>query len=184
MKRVMTIFLAVLTLSGAAASAPSKDEEEVKQFIQKMYTFSLSNFELATFDGRLNLRRHCELLKLFFAEPLVKQPNISSGCGINEFGSIRYPSINTVQLSDAFAISRLPKPVLSEPRVASDKATMSVITGEGRTVYFLERSANEWRIVNVLLYEKWLSDNGLCMGSYLVSPTPEQKKAEPRGCSQ
>ncbi len=184
MKRVMTIFWTVLALSSAAASAPSKDEEEVKQFIQKMYTFSLSNFELATFDGRLNLKRHCELLKLFFAEPLVKQPNISSGCGINEFGSIRYPSVNTAQLSDAFAVNRLPKPVLSEPRVATDKASMSVTTGEGRTIYFLDRSGTDWRIVNVLLFEKWPSDNGVCMGSFLVLPTPEQKKVEPKGCSQ
>jgi hypothetical protein len=184
MKRVMTIFLAALALSGAAASAPSKDEEEVKQFIQKMYAFSLSNFELATFEGRLNLKRHCELLKLFFAESLVKQPNISSGCGINELGSIRYPSVNAAQLSDTFAIGRLPKPVLSEPRVATDKAVMSVTTGDGRTIYFLDRSANEWRIVNVLLYERWPSNTGVCLGSFLVSPTPEQKKAEPKGCSQ
>jgi len=79
MKKVLTLCIAAIVLSSAAATA--KDDDDVRQFIQKLYTFSLANFELAKFDSRLNLKRHCELLKLFFTESLVKQANISSGCG-------------------------------------------------------------------------------------------------------
>jgi hypothetical protein len=113
MKKKFAMALTALALASAATATPAKDDEEVKQFVQKIYTFSLANFELAIFDGRLNLKKHCELLKHFFSESLVKQPNISSGCGLNEMGSIRYPSLNVEQLSDANAATRIPKAAFS-----------------------------------------------------------------------
>jgi hypothetical protein len=183
MKKIFTLCVAAIALSGAAATATTKDDDDVRQFIQKLYTFSLANFELAKFDSRLNLRRHCELLKLFFTESLVKQANISSGCGLNEMGSIRYPSLNVEQLGDANAISRIPKAVFSEPRVSMDKATMGVTTGLGKTLYFLEKSVGDWRIVNVLLYERWPDEGGLCMGTFLTTPSQEQKRFEFKGCT-
>jgi hypothetical protein len=138
---------------------------------------------LAKFDNRLNLKRHCELLKLYFAEGLVKQPNISSGCGLNEMGSVRYPSVNAEQLSDANAPSRIPKAVFLEPRVTMDKATMEVATGSGKTLYFLEKSTSDWRIVNVLLYERWPGEGGLCLGTFLAAPSLEQKRVESKVCA-
>jgi hypothetical protein len=183
MKKILAISFTALALAGAAAATPSKDDEEVKQFVQKIYTFSLANFELAIFDGRLNLKRHCDLLKLFFVESLVKRPNISSGCGLNEMGSVRYPSVNVEQLSDTNAATRIPKAAFSEPRINMDKATMDVTTGPGRTRYFLEKSASDWRIVNVLLYERWPGAGEMCMGTFLTTPTQDQKRFESMGCT-
>jgi hypothetical protein len=184
MKKIFATCFAALALFSFAAPAPAKDEDDVRQFIQKLYNLSLANFELATFDGHLNLKRHCELLKLFFVESLVKQPNVSSGCGLNEMGSIRYPSVNAEQLSSANATGRVPKAVISEPRVNMDKATISVTSGAGRVFYFLEKTPNDWRIVNVLLYERWPNAEGLCMGTFLTNPTQDQKKVEAQGCAQ
>jgi len=98
-------------------------------------------------------------------------------------GSIRYPSLNVEQLIDANAISRIPKAVFSEPRVNLDKANMDVITGPGKALYFLEKSVNDWRIVNVLLYERWPDEGGLCRGTFLTTPTQEQRRAEFKGCT-
>jgi hypothetical protein len=73
-KKIFTLCVAAVARSSAAATATAKDDVDVRQFIQKLYTFSLANFELAKFDSHLKLKRHCALLKLFFAEYLVKQP--------------------------------------------------------------------------------------------------------------
>jgi hypothetical protein len=97
-------------------------------------------------------------------------------------GSIRYPSLNVEQLIDANAISRIPKAVFFEPRVNLGKATMDVITGPGKTLYFLEKSVNDWRIVNALLYERWPDEGGLCMGTFLTTPSQEQRLVESKGC--
>ena len=184
MKKILAICFAAIALSSLAATSPAKDEDDVRQFIQKLYNFSLANFELATFDGHLNLKKHCELLKLCFVASLVKQPNVSSGCGLNEMGSVRYPSVNAEQLSSAHATGRIPKAVISEARVNMDKATISVITGPGRAFYFLEKAPNDWRVVNVLLYERWPNADGFCMGTFLTTPTQDQKKVEALGCAQ
>lgn len=182
MKASIFIVLAGLSLSVAAQAVRSKDEEQVRGLIQNMYSYSIANFELAYFDGRLNLKKHCELLKQYFQETLIRQPTISSGCGINEFGSIRYPALNAARTADPFDAKRVPKVIFSEPRVAEAKATMGVTAGSGRSIYYLEKVANEWRIANVLLYETWPSADGICLGSYLSPPTAEHKKLEPRQC--
>jgi hypothetical protein len=182
MKKILVICFATLVLSSAAATTPAKDDEDVRRFIHRLYSFSIANFELATFDSHLNLKRHCELLKLFFVESLVKQPNISSGCGLNEMGSIRYPSVSAEQLGSANAAGRISKAVLSEPEINMDKATISVTTWPSRTIYFLERSLNDWRIANALLYERWPTSDGLCRGAFLTAPTQDQKKIETQGC--
>lgn len=144
-----------------------------------MYSYSIANFELAYFDGRLNLKKHCELLKQYFQETLIRQPNISSGCGINEFGSIRYPALNAARTADPFDAKRVPKVIFSEPRVAEAKATMGVTAGSGRSIYFLEKVANEWRIANVLLYETWPSADGICLALTSARPPRSTKSSNP-----
>jgi hypothetical protein len=91
--------------------------------------------------------------------------------------------LNVEQLSDANAATRIPKAAFSEPHINMDKATMNVTTGPGRTLYFLEKSANDWRIVNVLLYERQPGTGELCTGTFLTAPTQDQKRVESIGCT-
>jgi len=177
----ITLSLVSLPLFGASAASNSA-EEDARLFVQSLYRHSTGNFELSTFDGRLDLRRNCELLKQYFAEPLAKQPTLNSGCSLGVWLSVRYPSLRLEDLLDAGTPSRVPRPEFSVANASEDRAMVRVQTGNGRTVYFLKKMTGEWRVVNAVIYEQWPSADGVCLGNYLTMPTPEQKDAIPKGC--
>ena len=180
-KIAIAMWLAALPLFGASAASNSADED-ARSFVQSLYRHSTGNFELSTFDGRLDLRRNCELLKQYFAEPLAKQATLNSGCSLGVWLSVRYPSLRLEDLLDSTALSRIPRPEFSVASANEDRAMVRVQTGNGRTVYFLKKMTGEWRVVNAAIYEQWPSADGLCVGNYLTTPTPEQKDAIAKGC--
>jgi len=57
----------------------------------------------------------------------------------------------------------------------------------GRTLYFLIKTSEGWRIENADAYEMWPPAKGSSLTecpphTYLTTPTADQKKREPAGC--
>ncbi|NVO05498.1 MAG: hypothetical protein HXX19_05925 [Rhodoferax sp.] len=181
-KIISHIIWGSLSALACHAAAQTSEGESTIGLVKNLYSFSLATFEFAEFDGRLNLKKHCELLKQYFSEDLVKQPTTNSGCVISNLISIRYPSLRMEDLGTARASFHLPKPEFSMLVANTEEAAVDVIAGRAKSIYFLRAVDREWRIVNALVFEKWPLVDGPCLSSFLAQPSKEQKKIEAKEC--
>jgi hypothetical protein len=193
MKKMLSVFVLLWVLALDVVAAPlTAEQNEVTQFIVKLYSHNGSMFEMGRFNGNYNPKKHCEFLKEFLEKNLMES-NGSAGC---ESYNMRYPSLSSEDLSGPWSLDPLPRPKISTPIIDGDRASVEVMyklqssasgAYSGRTLYFLIKTSEGWRIENADAYEAWPPVKGSSLTEcppheYLTTPTGDQKKREPTGC--
>lgn len=185
-----TWFLSVLPAYAATLSA---EQQEVKNLIKEVYSYDPDTFEfgefsenkqpLPMFDERkppqtkYQPKLRCDFYKNFFVESLIVPDKDHLGCNSIR---VRYPTVRGEDLSSATRDMPLPKPSIGSPVVQGGKAKVSVFTGgnqdfaKGRTLYFLVKTSNGWRISNALRHEKWPESEDDNCATFAIKPAPEE----------
>lgn len=195
MKKVAVLTACFFSVLPACAATLSAEQQEVKDLINKVYSYDPETFEYGEFSenkqplpifdtakppkAKYQPKLRCEFLKNFFVQSLVVPDKDHFGC---ESIIVRYPTVDGDNLSFATRYKDLPKPSIGTPVVQGDKAKVAVFTGgnkdfaKGRSLYFLVKTPNGWRISNALVHEKWPEvEEDRCIGTFLVKPTPEER---------
>lgn len=205
--------LLVLFVSGIAWSADTltPEQKEVKQFIEKMYSYDPDSFEGGEFskkDGTPFLRnripnnagkyqppKQCSLLGEFFDSSLIKKREIRPGL-VGCDAPNRYPYL-AEYISSAIRYEDIPAPYIKPPVVSGNRAKVEVFPAGnktisnppsfqlGRNLYFLNKSENGWRVTNVMIHTKWPDlDDGThnCYFSLAKPANDEEKKEFPKHC--
>lgn len=178
------------------SSALTTEQNEVVALIQKVYSYDPDTFENGEFNknnqpfrivrdsdgslgGNFKPKLHCELYKNFFVDALIVPEKDRTWC---KSIFVRYPTVRGEDLGSTTRDMPLPSPKIGTPVLHEDKAKVPVITGgnkdfaKGRTLYFLIKTQNGWRISNALLHDKWPEvKEDKCIGSFLRKPTPEER---------
>lgn len=179
MQKVWAMFwLLVMASFGASAVVLIKTQNDINRFISHLYSYSADTFEMGEFDGKYQPLKSCLLYKLVVTDALIKKAKSSPGC---EPLLIRYPSLGPEDLSLPGA---LPRPRIGIPKVDGEKASVDVVVAGGKSIFYLIHTSDGWRIENAATYEKWPPTlDGKCPPFfYLVPPTADQRKLEPKEC--
>lgn len=205
--------LLALLLAGAAwsADALTPEQKEVKQFIEKMYSYDPDTFEFGEFskkDGSPFLRnrvpnnagkyqppKKCALLGEFFDSSIIEKKEIRSGLVGCEAPN-RYPYL-AEYISSAIRYEDIPAPYIKPPVVSGNRAKVEVFPAGnktisnppsfqlGRNLYFLTKTENGWRVTNVMTHTVWPDlDDGThhCYFSFAKPPNEEEKREIPKHC--
>ena len=205
--------LLALLVSGMAWSADTltPEQKEVKQFIEKMYSYDPDTFEFGEFskkDGSPFLRnrvpnnagkyqppKKCALLGEFFDSSIIEKKEIRSGLVGCEAPN-RYPYL-AEYISSAIRYEDIPAPYIKPPVVSGNRAKVEVFPAGnktisnppsfqlGRNLYFLNKSENGWRVTNVMTHTVWPDlDDGThnCYFSLAKPANDEEKKEFPKHC--
>lgn len=205
--------LLALLVSGMAwsADALTPEQKEVKQFIEKMYSYDPDTFELGRFyenDGEPFLRnkvsrkrgkyqppKQCALLNEFFDSALVSKRDIRPGL-VECTAPNRYTYL-AEDISSAIRLENIPAPFIKPPVVSGNRAKVEVFPAGnktisnppsfdlGRNLYFLTKTENGWRVTNVMIHTKWPDlDDGThnCYFSLARPANDEERKEFPKHC--
>lgn len=205
--------LLALLIAGMAWSVDTltPEQKEVKQFIEKMYSYDPDSFEGGEFskkDGTPFLRnqvpnnagkyqppKQCALLNEFFDPMLVRKRDIKPGL-IECTAPNRYPYL-AEYISSAIRYEDIPAPYIKTPVISGNRAKVEVFPAGnktisnppnfdlGRNLYFLAKTENGWRITNVMIHTKWPDqDDGThnCYFSLAKPANDEEKKGFPKHC--
>lgn len=203
-----------LLVTGMAWSADTltSEQKEVKQFIEKMYSYDPDTFEFGEFskkDGTPFLRnrvpnnggkyqppKKCALLSEFFESVIIEKKEIRSGL-VGCEAPDRYPFLSDDNRSSVTRYEDIPAPYIKPPVVSGNRAKVEVFPAGnktisnppsfdlGRNLYFLTKTENRWRITNVMIYTKWPDlDDGThnCYFSLAKPANDEEKKEFPKHC--
>lgn len=187
---------AVMMAGGGLLGVPvdsyalTAEQNEVATLVQKVYSYDPDTFEYGNFDkknqpfrvvrdsdgslgGSYKPKLQCELYRNFFVDALIVPEKKGRGC---EPIFVRYPTVGDENLGSTTRYIPLPSPKIGTPEVLDDKAKVAVITGKGRTLYFLTKTPNGWRVSNALIHQKWPEvKEDKCIGSFLQKPSPEER---------
>ena len=166
--------LLALLMTGMAWSADTltPEQKEVKQFIEKMYSYDPGTFEFGEFSkkdgspfllnkvpkngGKYDPSRHCELLREFFDESQIEKRTIRPGligCGD---GHLYY--LDSMELSPDTRVEDIKTPDIRTPVVKDSKAMVFVFFGKktkaheyasdkrGMTGHLLTKGEKGWRV--------------------------------------
>lgn len=204
--------LALLTTGMAwSADTLTPEQKEVKQFIEKMYSYDPMTFEGGEFskkDGTPFLRnrvqnnvskyqppKQCALLNEFFDPALVSKRDIKPGL-VECTAPNRYTYL-AEYISSAIRYEDIPAPYITPPVVCGTRAKVEVFPAGnkkisnppnfdlGRNLYFLTKSENGWRVTNVMIHTKWPDlDDGThhCYFSFAKAPNDDEAKEIPKHC--
>lgn len=206
--------LLALLMAGMAWSADAliPEQKEVKEFIEKMYSYDPMTFEGGEFskkDGTPFLRnrvpnngrkyqppRQCALLNEFFDPALVSKQDIRKGLMGCEAPD-RYPFLSDDNRSSVTRYEDIPAPYIKSITVSKDRAKVEVFPAGnktisnpprfdlGRNLYFLTKTENGWRVTNVMIHTKWPDlDDGThnCYFSLAKPANDEEKREFPKHC--
>lgn len=163
----------VLLVAGAAFAAEklTPEQQEIKQFIAKMYSYDPASFEFAEFSkkdgspfllnrvpkagGKYDPPKHCALLKEFFDESLIKEKSRTKFVHCDAESSRYY--LDDMEMSPDTRTEDIKKPEIRTPIVRGDKAMVFVFVGKksnpddypsqrGMTGYLLAKTDHGWRI--------------------------------------
>ena len=188
---LITVGINALFIQPIFANQSLSEQAETKRFIQAMYTHDPAKFEHGNFKGKYSPQEHCKLLREYFNDNMIKKTLTPTGetCDIEY---LRYPTLSSEDVSIATRIYPIPKPSISPPAINNNKATISVITGgrgthfeKGRSLFFLTKTENGWRISNTMIHFKWPDlDDGAnnCHYKFARRPTAEEKGEIPSHC--
>lgn len=178
--------LLALLLSGMAWSADTltPEQKEVKQFVEKMYSYDPMTFEEGYFlkkSGAPLLRNQvpaafsaikflpekmCPFLKLYFDDGVFQKRKGKYGSHDCLLPS-RYPYLGAEDISSVTRVEDIPVPYIKPPVVSGNRAKVEVFPAGnktisnppsfdlGRNLYFLTKFENGWRISNVMIHTKW-----------------------------
>lgn len=205
--------LLALLITGVAwsADALTPEQNEVKQLIEKMYSYDPDTFELGRFyenEGGGFLRnkapskrgkylppKQCALLNEFFDPALVSKRDIKPGV-VECTAPNRYTYL-AEDISSAIRLEDIPTPYIKPPVVTGTRAKVEVFPAGnkkisnppnfdlGRNLYFLTKTENGWRITNVMIHTKWPDlDDGThhCYFSFAKAPNDDEAKEIPKHC--
>lgn len=184
------------------------EQKEVKQFIQKMYSYDPDTFRYGEFsksDGSPFLRnrvpkkngekydptKKCALLREFFDESIIEKRTIRPGL-IQCDADYRYPNLYDEDASPATRSIDIPAPKIESLIVNANSAKVSVLTeGEGisrgRSLFFLTKTDNGWRVSNVMTQSrlpKPTDERDECYYSFAKKPSIEEFKEVAAPCRQ
>ena len=206
---LLTLLMASVAWS---ADALTLEQIEVKQFIEKMYSYDPMTFEGGEFskkDGTPFFRnrvqnnaskyqppRQCALLNEFFDPALVSKRDIRPGL-VECTAPDRYPFLSDDNRSSVTRYEDIPAPYIKPPVVSGNHAKIEVFPAGnkkisnppsfdlGRNLYFLTKTENGWRVTNVMIHTKWPDlDDGThnCYFSLAKPANDEEKKEFPKHC--
>lgn len=206
--------LLALSTVGMAWSADTltPEQKEVKQFIEKMYSYDPDTFELGRFSkedgspfprnrvpnkaGKYQPPKKCALLSDFFESAIIQKTEIRAGL-VGCDSPDRYPFLSDDNRSSATRYEDIPAPYIKPPVVSENRAKVEVFPAGnkkisnppnfdlGRNLYFLTKTDNGWRITNVMIHTKWPDlDDGThhCYFSFAKAPSDEEAKETPKHC--
>lgn len=184
---VLCIFISSVLL----AAPLTEDQRKVNDLITKLYSYSGEEFEVGRFDGKFIPTKLCDFYAKFFAPKLITKPTNYPGC---EVQLNRYPSLGSEDLMGPYALSPLPKPQITIPIVNGDKAQIEAIVKRSkfvnvgsRSVYFLTKTQDGWRIEDFLAYPKWPrsdKDYACHPANYLATLKPEVRNFFIKECRE
>lgn len=196
------------------AGTLTPEQIEVRQFIEKMYSYDPITFEGGEFSqkdgspfdrnrapdhgGKYDPQRKCDLVKNFFEDSLVQKRIIRPGL-IGCDAPDRYPFLSDENRSSETRYEEIPAPYIMPPVLSRDSARIEVFPAGnrkisnppnfdlGRTLYFLTRTGGRWRITNVMIHTKWPDlDDGThnCYFNFAKPPNEEEAREIPKHCRQ
>jgi len=215
MNYLTTVYgLLVLLTAGMAWSADTltPEQKEVKQFIEKMYSYDPDTFEFGEFSktdgspfarnrvpnksGKYQPQKKCELHNEFFNPLVVRKREIKPGL-LGCDAPSRYPYLGAEDMPSDIRVDAIPSPYIKPPVVSGNRAKVEVFPAGnkkisnppnfdlGRNLYFLTKSENGWRVTNVMIHTKWPDlDDGThhCYFSFAKVPNEEEAKEIPKHC--
>lgn len=178
MKKILVCVFALLALLGLATAANLSDEQkEIQTFIKKLYAIDSTTFEMGRFGGKFNPSKQAVLHSVFFSKELLSA--VKDVTAVDGSGYVRHPSASDEDLSQISGTVVTKNPKMLPPVINGDKAYADVYPDGGRTIYFLKKAADGWRIINTASYKEWPNADGFCFKPfYLVPPTAEQEALE------
>lgn len=212
LKTACAAFVLVAANLAWAADTLTREQIEVNQFIEKLYSYDPMTFEGGEFStkdgspfnrnrapdqgGRYHPQKQCELLNSFFEDALVQKRIIRPGLNGCEAPD-RYPFLSDENRSSVTRYEDIPAPYIKPPVVSRDAARVEVFPAGnrkisnppnfdlGRSLYFLTKTDSGWRITNVMIHTKWPDlDDGThnCYFSFAKPPNAEEAREIPKHC--
>ncbi|NMG74731.1 hypothetical protein [Aromatoleum diolicum] len=213
MRIIYCVFALMFTglVYAAQNEALTSDQLEVKYFIEKMYSYDPGSVEHGNFDsklqplmlnrvspggGKYNPVKQCQLLREFFEEGLIVKRQIAkekTECSPGDVGYVLYPTLDDDNQSISTRYITIPRPEIDTPRVLGGKASVAVFTGKSkgldypraRSLFFLTKSDQGWRISNFMLHRKWPDLDDRTNNCYFVfarEPSADEEKEIPHHC--
>ncbi|QDL56174.1 hypothetical protein [Rhodoferax aquaticus] len=151
MKKFISIAIACCALSiSVFAGSLTSAQTEVKEFADRMYSYSANEFEGALFNGKQDGARNCRILKIFFIDGLLTPEDKKwRSCEVAGVGYLRYPKLGSYDFDlygEKGAIKGLK---IYGIQADGDKGTFTAeTTNFGSVNYFLRKFNNQWKIVN------------------------------------
>lgn len=206
--------LLALLMTGMAWSADTltPEQKEVKQFIEKMYSYDPDTFEFGEFSkndggpffrnrvpnktGKYQPPKKCALLSEYFESAIIEKKEIRSdlvGCEAPD----RYPFLSDDNRSSVTRYEDVPAPYIKPPVISGNRAKVEVFPAGnktisnppnfdlGRNLYFLTKTENGWRVTNVMIHTKWPDlDDGVhhCYFRFAKAPNEDESKEIPKHC--
>ena len=179
----MIAVLYMLVSSVLFAAPLTLDQKEVTDLIVRLYSHTGNEFEGGVINGKFSREKVCDLYKNFMIEAVLIKKSGYGGCEGRP--SLRYPSLGIEDIAGPYALNPLPMPKITLPVINGDKAQIEAIVKRSkfvdvgsRSVYFLTKTQDGWRIENALTYAEWPANpdpNADCKCNLLASPTAWQK---------
>lgn len=182
MKKTRAFAACLVLVFGYATGAPlSAEQKSVQMFIKGLYSIDSLTFEMGRFDKKYDPKKQVELQAKFFSrDVMAKYKNPAT-----DNGFVRHPSLGNEDLSGIGSVDPTKNPRILPPVISGDTGYVDVYPNlSGRTLYFLSKTEEGWRISNAASYEVWPPyDDGKCWEPlYLLKPTPEQLALETKEC--
>jgi hypothetical protein len=181
MKRVFIgLMVWMLALGASFAASLNADQNDIQAFIRSLYAVPENTFEFYEINGKYNPEKVKKEIypKYFVMEKIANIKSISE-----EIGFIRHPSLDGEDLSGMSGVNPTKNPKMRPPVLNGESAYVDVYPDNGRTIYFITKTLDGWRIINTASYNVWPRNDGTCWEPfYLVKPTPEQQALETKEC--
>lgn len=212
LKTACGMFALLVVSITCSADALKPEEKEVKQFVEKMYSYDPMTFEGGEFSkkdgspfnrnraadngGKYQSPKQCALLSEFFDNSIIQKRTIRSGL-MGCDAPNRYPFLGAEDISSITRVDDIPAPYIKPPVVSGNRARVEVFPAGnikisnppnfdlGRNLYFVTKTDNGWRITNVMIHTKWPDlDDGMhhCYFSFAKPPNDEEAKEIPKHC--
>ena len=184
---IIIVMLFIFAGSGIAHSDSfTKEQTEIKSFINKMYAIDPDTFEFGRFGakykngevivrGKYNPDKQCQLLANFLVKEAVIEDKKDSGCLTGDHGYFRYPGLDGMDLGSATRTETPSQPQIKTPVVDGDKAKVYVkLKGAGDVFYYLRKLPEGWRIYRVEARESGENEDHIETGDTVFVFPPEK----------
>lgn len=205
----VAVWLVLFSAGGSFGSENiTPEQREVKQFIEKIYSYDPMTLEGGYFDKKngnpllrnkvpSNIKKikfdpnnNCTLLREIYDESIIKKDSRPGPIICN--GDYRYPNLDDENRSSVTRYIDIPAPKIGIPVVKGNSAKVSVLTeGEeilpGRSLFFLTKTDNGWRVSNVMTQSrlpKPTDERDECYYSFAKKPSIEEFKEVAAPCRQ